>query len=108
MDPTIAGHLTLTGALIVAVLWFNKREKRAERLSVERHRECETRNGKLEQRVETMEKRQFEILADLTERGIAGLAENTAVLKRVMGDPPTPIHFRERDRSALIPKQKET
>lgn len=79
-------HGSTVGALALAVWYLVKRDQRHERHAIDRHKECEARNEKLEGRVETLEERQFEQLRELAERGIAGLQDSTATIKRVLRD----------------------
>ncbi len=70
----------------LAVFYFYKRDKRNDTAAEARHQQCETRNAKLDERVEALERRQFDHMSELTERSIAGLADATAAIKRFLRD----------------------
>ncbi len=91
MDPTaVISHLWTIGpsaALLgLAVWYFYNRDKRNDAAAESRYAQCEARNAKLDERMQALERRQFDQLNNLTERGIAGLADATAAIKRFIRD----------------------
>lgn len=76
----------LVGVLAIVIWYFYARDKRNDARAESREKMCEDRNTKLDERIQLLEKRQFEHLNDIAERGLTELAASTAAIKQFMRD----------------------